>query len=240
MFKKIYKYKYKHFEGDEENRTEFVSNHIKEPLDKYIVHDIFVPSEKDMRIEYPELNDMPEFNDMPDADIRFCWYYACKSSPFVNKGYVDRDRMYFSIKEAYGENYTSNKQAMALFVGEFSQKIIDGINRMKNFSPGIRSRANSMIERIMSNMEMVVMLDATEMMVMSAAEKKAFISLCVDVSNNLPVIVNQLEGGFSVSKSNKAKKEAAKATATASAGQNSSDNLMDRVVSLQEEDEDEY
>ena len=196
----------------------------------YEIQSIMHPVEgKDMRIAYPEINEMEEFNTMPDADIRFCWYFACPSSPY-SSGLTDEDRLFSSVRDAYGENYYTNKAAMALMKNEFSAEIIAGINRMKIISPSYRSRANAMLHKILDNMDILINVPKSQLLVMDSSQKKAFVSVSVDVANNLPNIINQLEGGFSIAKS-QAKKNKAGTKVGASIGGSQGDNLMDKVVS---------
>ena len=62
----------------------------------YKLKAVFEPTDRDMKIEYPELADMPEFSNMPNADIKFCWYFGCKSSPYFSDDDSDSERL-FSI-----------------------------------------------------------------------------------------------------------------------------------------------
>jgi len=204
---------------------------------KYTVHEIFEPTDKDMKIEYPELSGMTEFDNMPNNDIKFCWYFGCKSSPFF--GLPDETEKVNSVREAYGADYLEIKQAVDIIKDIYSSEIIAGINRMKIFSPALRSRANAMLTKILDNMDKAINIQEEQLMAMDSSGKKAFISLSVDVANNLPNIVNQLEGGFSLSKAIKKNNKLQGNNTTGNPLNVESKNLMDKIVSVGNNDDEE-
>lgn len=221
-----------------------IDSDVSKPLDveikpvEFKVKDIFSPVDnKDMKIEYPELSTMQEFDNMSNADIKFCWYFSCKSSPYVGKGVSDDVRLFNSVSEAYGKDYLSNKTAVLLLKGQFTPEILAGINKMKILSPSLRSRANAMMSKILDNMDVTINIPTTDLMAMDSGQKKAFISLCVDVANNLPGVINQLEGGFSISKTTGKKTQ--RGTQAGAPLKEDNSNFMDLIVSESDDIDDE-
>lgn len=230
-----------HKDIDDDNE-EIIDVDIK-PVE-YTVQDIFTPIDgKDMKIDYPELVSMEEFDNMNNADIKFCWYFACKSSPFLGQGISDEERLFNSIQEAYGKDYLANKTAVSLLKNEFSSEILAGINRMKILSPSLRSRANAMMSKILDNMDVMINIPKSNLIAMDSGQKKSFVSLCVDVSNNLPHVINQLEGGFSLSKASNKKKQGLQTGGNNTSGNplsTETDNLMDSIVSTANDKDEVY
>lgn len=185
---------------------------------------IFTPTTKDMRVEYPELLDIEEFVGMSNNDIKFCWFEGCRSSPF--HGMESSKRTMMSIKAAYGENFFEDRKAILINKGEVPDDIVMGINKMKVFQPGIRHRANVVVNKMFKNLERMVEIEDETFLAMEQDEKKQYISMCKDISATLPTMISQLEIGFSVKKkANMTEKEMS---------DQENDALMDEVIDEEE------
>ena len=88
-------------------------------------------------------------------------------------------------------------------------------------------------------MDKAINIQEEQLMAMDSSGKKAFISLSVDVANNLPNIVNQLEGGFSLSKAIKKNNKLQGNNTTGNPLNVESKNLMDKIVSVGNNDDEE-
>lgn len=160
--------------------------------------EIFTPTERDMRIEYPEILDIPEFFSLTNEDLKFVWNYACKSSPFIFMG--DNERMEVSLINGYGKDYFKNKKALSCKSGDIPDDIVVAINRMKSFIPAVRTKANKMMLDIFKNLEKISKITENEYEAMDFAEKKSYVQLATSISESLPSIIHQIEVGFSVKK----------------------------------------
>lgn len=183
---------------------------------------IFTPTGRDMRIEYPELLDMEEFNSMPNNDIKFCWLYACRSSPYLSM--PEEVKIDMCLKTAYGNNFFEDRTAMLIKKGDIPEAIAMGINKMKTFIPSVRHDANKIMMEMFGNLKKMIKIDDDEFIAMEMDEKKQYVSMCKDVSATLPTIVQQLEIGFSVKKKTIGSKD----------NTDEDDDLMDAVIDEEE------
>lgn len=182
---------------DEENLNAPISV-PKKVYTKVPVRRIFVPGKRDMKIEYPELADMEAFTAMYDKDIRFCWYYACKSSEYAS---IDDNnlRMQKSLEKVYGKDYLlNNATAKKLAIFDIPEHIRVGIEAMSNFSPQHRSQANAMMQKMFENLQKTIDVDEEAFEIWNPSERKAYVQLVSETTDALPNIIAQLERGFSI------------------------------------------
>lgn len=178
---------------------------------------IFKPTNRDMRVEYPELTDIVEFNPLNNKDLRFVWFYACKSSE-LSTIRQDGIRLEASVKIAYGKEWMSNSNAVSLMNGDVPDDFVIAISKMRSFIPAIRTKANKMALSMFETLEKITVIDDFTYEAMDFDDKKAYVGLAKTVSDILPNLISQIEIGFSVIKkqndNNKEDKE----------------NLMDYVI----------
>ena len=178
---------------------------------------IFKPTNRDMRVEYPELTDIVEFNPLNNKDLRFVWFYACKSSE-LSTIRQDGIRLEASVKMAYGKEWMSNSNAVSLMNGDVPDDFVIAISKMRSFIPAIRTKANKMALSMFETLEKITVIDDFTYEAMDFDDKKAYVGLAKTVSDILPNLISQIEIGFSVIKkqndNNKEDKE----------------NLMDYVI----------
>jgi hypothetical protein len=177
---------------------------------------IFVPSKQDYRTEYPELTEMEEFEELSDYELKFVWYYSCKSSPIIK--IKPADRAIAAVEAAYPEKERFGDSYKRLRTGDFDPLMQNAIRRMSTFNPSKRNKASKMIEKILNNYESLIDIEKERLQIMEFSEKKAYIEMTKTVSEVLPKIIDQSERNFGVSK-RKPKKD------------NTDFNLMDSIVS---------
>ncbi|TXH54133.1 MAG: hypothetical protein E6Q97_11590 [Desulfurellales bacterium] len=103
---------------------------------------IFAPrSGKDLKREYPELDDYPEFRGLSGEELLFVWAWACPTSPFID--IVEEKRCTPCIDFAFKRPHQNEarKQAYGASTGaapSFPDEIKNAIKRMERFNPGLR------------------------------------------------------------------------------------------------------
>lgn len=157
---------------------------------------VFEPSDKDMRAEYPELSEYIEFNTIRNLELRFVWYYGCKSSPII--GLSERDRLVQSLKLSKLESSLDEKQRLNYHNSRFPDTVIAAINKMRTFQPTIRSRAKHIMSTMLDNVEKMVFVSEEQLKEMDVAEKTKYAALVNNVTNFLPDVVKRVEDGFAV------------------------------------------
>jgi hypothetical protein len=103
---------------------------------------IFAPrSGKELKREYPELDDYQEFRGLSSEDLVFVWAWACPTSPFLE--IVEEKRCTPCIDFAFKRPHqnAARKQAYGADTGtapSFPDEIKNAIKRMEKFNPGLR------------------------------------------------------------------------------------------------------
>ena len=162
---------------------------------------LFRPTDKDMRIEYPELVKVEEFNALSSIqELKFVWYYANRTSPLFTPRRGDVVKIKACIKTAFKGKPLTESDYKKYIEGNFPPKIKDAIAVMERYNPSARIRARIAIESIFNNLEASLELDEDmeESMNGDIDQKKKYIDLCVKVSETLPTIVAQLEEGYGI------------------------------------------
>lgn len=155
---------------------------------------IFQPSGKDMRIEYPELNDIPEFEKLKGTELKFVWYYSNRTSPY----YTIRNpkmKVLKCMELAFGGNISSDMNSRYQ-AGNFPEYIRIAMDRMQRFSPSTRLRAKITIEKIFENLEKITELNHEDLVDLQS--RKEYANLAVTVTKNMGDIVKQMENAFGV------------------------------------------
>jgi len=174
---------------------------MSEEVDKK--YSMFYPKTKSsLLMDYPELAKIETFKKLGKEHMLFVWYMGCKSSPFYNEENprVKREKC---MTEAYTHQALERNKEKFL-AGDFPEKIRIAIHEMTRFEVGPRMRAKKMIETIMGNYEGLIDIDIKKEFITEKGEvdwtkKKAYIDACSTVSKVLPNLINQAEGGFSLS-----------------------------------------
>ncbi len=169
-------------EGNEENVEE---KEIK----------LFRPTDKDMKMEYPELDDIKEFTKLSGGEMRFVWYWANRTSPFYgnkNKKIKAQSCINASFKNGlHGNEY---KRYMS---GNFPDILRVAMEKMESYSPSIRMQAKMAIEKIFQNLQTISDMRTEDLIDLQS--RKDYATLAVTVSKNMGDVVRQMENAYGVS-----------------------------------------
>lgn len=164
--------------------------------------DLFRVTEKEMRVEYPELAKIEEFRGLKTKELKFVWYYANRTSPLYLPTKGERGRILACIKYGFNVDVTREitDELSKYLSGNFPEKIKNAIERMERFNPSARLRAKMAVEKIFDNLEASLILDeeTKEEMSKDLEMKKKYIELSVKVAENISSVVEQMEQGFGV------------------------------------------
>jgi hypothetical protein len=173
---------------------------------------LFTPvGKKDLRKLYPELSRIEEFKPLSPVEMLFVWYFASPSSPYrdpENK-ITDRERIEESVADSFGDNM--DEEMMIKYRNNaFPEKIKLAIDRMKAFDMSVRDQAKRMVATILGNFSKMVEVDEKSfehnetsdkgktITVVDWQSKNSYVSLCAKISDQLPLLIKQVEEGFGV------------------------------------------
>lgn len=103
---------------------------------------VFAPkSAKELRRDYPELDDYPDLKGLSPQELLFVWAWCCKTSPFLSIAEEKRcgPCIEFAFKSPHQQE--SRKQAYGAGTGgapSFPDEIKRAIRVMERFNPGLR------------------------------------------------------------------------------------------------------
>lgn len=161
---------------------------------------MFPPTDKDLRMEYPELAQVDEFKKLTQPEMLFVWHYANKTSKYINL--PDRERVIKCLE-------VLKKDLSAQELQEYSQLVFPehlklAIERMQKYDPKVRDQAKTINETIFDNLNTIVNADVGEM---DMEEKQKYVALSMNIVKNMSDMVAQIEHGYGI-KENGKKKEA--------------------------------
>lgn len=122
---------------------------------------IFAPmSERDLRVQWPELSDYEEFRSLKVHDMLFVWWYRCASSPYYNE--EDSSKLEKCIDRAYP---TEQQRASKLL--EFREKLPDNVKvackRMESFNRTARVENYIQTKMVRDNCKAMLAADVDKM-----------------------------------------------------------------------------
>lgn len=162
--------------------------------DKEIIISLFEPTERDMKLDYPELAEIEEFQELTARDLKFVWYVGNRTSPLATL------KSGIRVKESYKlvyEGYNREKDLQAqLRKGEIPVKFKDAIARMSKFVPSVRLRAKLDTEYIFEAMQGLIFVSPSERANMEGEDKKDYQALLSKISKDLPDLVSKIENGY--------------------------------------------
>jgi hypothetical protein len=162
--------------------------------DKEIIISLFEPTERDMKLDYPELAQIEEFEELTARDLKFVWYVGNRTSPLATL------KSGIRVKESYKlvyEGYNREKDLQAqLRKGEIPVKFKDAIARMSKFVPSVRLRAKLDTEYIFEAMQGLIFVSPSERANMEGEDKKDYQALLSKISKDLPDLVSKIENGY--------------------------------------------
>lgn len=158
--------------------------------------EMFEPSVRDMKLDYPELAEVEEFKKLNARELKFCWYVGSRTSPLANM--TKKKRLQVASATAWGGYHAKKQQVKELAEGKLTDDIIKGIKKMSTYNPSVRLKAKFMQEYIFEKMQTIIMISPEEMAELDADEKKKYAELALKVSSELGNVVGRMESGYGV------------------------------------------
>ena len=155
-----------------------------------------VQSDKDLRIEYPDLAEDDVFGKMKVKEVRLCWLLGNRTSPIYKLS--KKDRLVKGLQLVYGHHYESQKDASEMLLGNIPDQIREGISRMETFNPEYRLRAKLLSQYMFDVLNDMIVLDFSTIASMDIDEKKKYTDLVIKVHEQLPDMVKRLETSYGV------------------------------------------
>lgn len=151
----------------------------------------------DYRSRYPELKRIKEFEGLAAVQLITIWWYANPTSELVLTMEDNRARIKEALKRA---NFTPDRTLNAdLLKLNFDEKWANAIERMGKVEPGIRDKARSMIEKLITHYE--DMCDPAQYVDKDNVQDiKKFVDATTKIAQELPGLITKMEEGFGVSR----------------------------------------
>lgn len=151
---------------------------------------LFEPSDRDMKLEYPELAETEEFVNLSAREMKFVWYYANSTSPISH--YSNAKRLEKSISLAY-QSFSDRKELDDVKKGKFYPELKDAIKRMESYNISYRLRARMNNEHIFDNLTSMTMKSNSDLEQMEIDDQKKYADLCIKVSKEMIDIIRNIE-----------------------------------------------
>lgn len=151
-------------------------------------------TDRDLRIEYPELAEINEFKKLNKKEVKFCWLVGNRTSPIYNLE-PRSSKIKRALSLTYGNLWNKKEELVAISNGEIPTHIQLAIERMLVFNPEYRLRARLMTQYMFDTLNEIVVLD-TPIADMDIEERKKYADLLVKVHGDLPKLVQTLETSF--------------------------------------------
>lgn len=162
---------------------------------------LFLPSSKDIKVEYPELATIAEFIMLRDAQLKFVWYYANSTSDILALYPLDDNKRCLAAFEKSGLKKHMNPQEKHDFLSlNFTPDIKAAIERMKSFDVSTREKGKIAIEKMFNNLTQMASLTADNLKIMDLSEKKEYASLVKTSLEVMPDLIQKMEEGFGIRK----------------------------------------
>ena len=158
--------------------------------------EMFEPSPRDMKLDYPELSEVTEFEHLNARELKFCWYVGSRTSPLADM--PKKKRLSTSANTAWGGYHADRKEVKELAAGKIPDKLLTAIERMSSFNPTVRLRAKFMQEYIFEKMQSIIIISDSELKALDSDEKKKYADLVLKVSSDLSNVVERMEIGYGV------------------------------------------
>lgn len=175
-----------------------------ETLDNMV---LFGPmNEKDLKRQYPELNDVAEFKKLTTGELLFVWWYSNQTSPLVkDENLAEKQRAMGAYDKAF-KSHANEQRKIDYYSLNFPDYIRLAIDRMKKFEPSIRIRSRMISETILENFEKMskvnmddfVETDENGAKTINWTGRNNYVTSAKTILNTLPDLIRQVEEGFGV------------------------------------------
>lgn len=162
---------------------------------------LFLPSSKEMRLEYPELASIEEFKMLTDKQLKFVWWFANPTSPLVDDTSIskeanERKRIALAlIKSKLKDDLTIPDQE-AYTQMYIPEQVRIAIHRMQAFTPSIRMHGKIMQEKIFENYNNII--NTVIPSNASADQKKEYVDLAKVISTEIPKLIGEIEDAYGI------------------------------------------
>jgi hypothetical protein len=156
--------------------------------------------------QYPELSEVEALKDMRGIEIIWCWYYASPDSPYVKKGYADREKAtqvtdlvfkHVFQNRTYDEGTKKNLRA-----GVVPTSWSQAIEYFKAVDTGARASAKESIDLMFVKYNEIVEGGAEHFKDKDGnTDFNRYISAMKSIRNELKEIIKERETGFGVTES---------------------------------------
>lgn len=164
--------------------------------EKELIISLFEPTDRDMKLDYPELASVEEFKELSARDLKFVWFVGNRTSPLATlKTKLRVKTAYETVYEGYKRDKGLQSQ---LKEGIIPGKFKDAITRMSQFIPTVRLKAKLETEYIFDAMQNLIFVSAAERTAMAGEDKKDYQALLSKISKDLPDLVSKIENGYGI------------------------------------------
>jgi len=151
---------------------------------------------EEYRGRYPELKRIKEFDILSVSALIFVWWYANPTSDLISVT-NDFERVKLALEQSkYKPSKALRENILQL---RFSDDLAMAIDRMSRLRDDVRIRAKIMLASIFKNYETIVTNLGTITPNDDDAEKTKYITMTINITKELPMLVLKMEEGFGVS-----------------------------------------
>ena len=169
------------------------------------VETIFDPrviGERPYKQFYPELGRIEEFKNISNRILVLIWYYCNPSSPLVQGGLSNYDRIDKAIRLADPtEDKIQKNETHRMRALEFTDEFVKAVNRMSSMSYEARAMGNSMLSHFMTNFAEVSKLKPKDFVdSKGVVDYEKYARTAGTIMSNLTNLIKMAEEGFGVTK----------------------------------------
>jgi len=156
------------------------------------------PDNRGYKSQYREFSIYDEFKDLTEEELRFVYFYANETSPYVQKIPKDEKKRCQQVTEVVYGDTLDDMERDRWNKGVFPQHIQAAIERMRHVSVEIRLKAKILVRQVFENLSRLLMLDKAVEDAMDTDEKKKYSDFALKVGKEMPDLVDILEYGFAI------------------------------------------
>jgi hypothetical protein len=180
-----------------EQIVEDVMNKVEDMSSSNDIVTMFEPTYgKDIRIEYPDLDDVEEFKNLTASQLSFVWAYANKTSPYY-KIQDEKEKISKCCLLAFRKRL-GREQLEKYLEKDFPDLVVLAIPKMQKYNPSFRMRAKLLAERQFHMIDDMTSQVEGYGEIMTLDEKKKFADFINTSSSIIPKIVDQIENAYGV------------------------------------------
>ena len=175
---------------------------------------LFAPkSARGLKVDYPELSEFEEFKSLRAWELLFVWYYACKSSPYFNLDWKERD-VIKKCTEAAKYRFDDEAKKEKFMSGNFPAKIETAIKQMQLFEPDARIQAKLLAQKMIEDIKKMTSLELDERGAhpnfmnkdgddLDIGKQQKYMDMLLKAQDKLGDMIAKAERGWGVTKKNK-------------------------------------